>query len=44
MSYTEIVMKDLFRIIPQKGKVEWIGLRPKKIEELTFIESVTVHK
>ena len=44
MSYTETVVKDLFRIIPQKGKVEWIGLRPKKKEELTFIESVTLHK
>ena len=37
-------MKDLFRVIPQKGKVEWIGLRPKKKEELTVVESVKVHK
>ena len=44
MSYTETVMKDLFRVIPQKGKVEWIGLRPKKKEELTVVESVKVHK
>lgn len=30
MSYDETVMKDLLRIIPQKGKVEWIGIRSKK--------------
>ena len=30
MSYNETVMKDLLRIIPQKGKVEWIGIRSKK--------------
>ena len=44
MSYTETVMKDLFRVIPQKGKVEWIGLRLKKKEELTVVESVKVDK
>jgi len=33
MSYDETVMKDLLRIIPQKGKVEWIGIRSKKKEE-----------
>ena len=43
MSYTETVMKYLFRVIPQKGKVEWIGLRPKKKEELTVVESVKVY-
>jgi len=37
-------MKDLFRIIPQKGKVEWIGIRPKKKEELTAVKSIKVHK
>ena len=44
MTYTETVIKYLFRVIPQKGKVEWIGLRPKKKEELTVVESVKVHK
>ena len=44
MSYTEIVMKDLLRIIPQKGKVEWIGIRSKKKEELSVVESVKVEK
>ena len=44
MSYTEIVMKDLLRIIPQKGKGEWIGIRSKKKEELSVVESVKVEK
>lgn len=44
MSYTETVMKDLLMVIPQKGKVEWIGLRPKKKEDLKVVESIKVHK
>ena len=44
MSYDETVMKDLLRIIPQKGKVEWIGIRSKKKEELSVVESVKVEK
>ena len=44
MSYDETVMKDLLRIIPQKGKVEWIGVRSKKKEELLVVESVKVEK
>ena len=44
MSYDEKVMKDLLRIIPQKGKVEWIGIRSKKKEELSVVESVKVEK
>ena len=40
MSYDETVMKDLLRIIPQKGKVEWIGIRSKKKEELSVVEYV----
>ena len=44
MSYNETVMKDLLRIIPQKGKVEWIGIRSKKKEELSVVESVKVEK
>ena len=37
-----IFMKELLRIIPQKGKVEWIGIRSKKKEELSVVESVKV--
>ena len=34
MTYNETVIKDLFKIIPQKGNVEWIGVRTKKKEDL----------
>ena len=44
MTYKEIVIKDLFRIIPQKGNVEWIGVRTKKKEILSVVESVKVKK
>ncbi len=44
MSYHETVMKDLLRIIPQKGKVEWIGIRSKKKEELSVVESVKIER
>ena len=42
MSYNETVMKELLSIIPQKGKVEWIGIRSKKKEEMSVVESVKV--
>ena len=41
MSYNETLMKDLLRIIPQKGKVEWIGVRSKEKEKLLVVESPT---
>ena len=44
MPFTKTVMKDLQRIIPQKGKVEWIGIRSKKKEDLSVVESVKVEK
>jgi len=44
MSYTETVMKDLLRKIPQTGKVEWIGIRSKKKKEVSVVESVMVKK
>ena len=34
----------MFKIIPQKGKVEWIGVRTKKKENLSVVESVKVKK
>ena len=37
-------MKDPLRIIPQKVKVEWIGVRSKKKEELLVVESVKAEK
>ena len=44
MTYNETVIKDLFKIIPQKGNVEWIGVRAKKKENLLVVESVKVKK
>ena len=44
MSYNENVLKDLVRIIPQKGKVEWIGIRSKKKKDLSVVESIKVHE
>ena len=44
MTYKEIVIKDLFRIIPQKGNVEWIGVRTKKKEDLSVLKSIKVNK
>lgn len=34
--------KDLIKILPQEGKVEWIGLRPEKRVTLTPVSSVEV--
>jgi Uncharacterized protein conserved in bacteria len=44
MTYNETLIKDLFRIIPQKGNVEWIGVRAKKKEDLSAVESIKVNK
>ena len=44
MTYNETVIKSLFKIIPQKGKVEWIGVRTKKKEDLSILESIKVKK
>ena len=44
MAYNETVVKDLFKIIPQKGKVEWLGIRKKKKENLSVIKSIKVKK
>ena len=44
MTYNETVIKDLLRIIPQRGNVEWIGVRKKKKEDLSVVESIIVKK
>ena len=44
MTFNETVIKNLSKIIPQKGNVEWIGVRTKKKENLSNIESVKVKK
>ena len=35
-------MKELFNTLPQIGKVEWIGLRPKKRAALEAVESIEI--
>ena len=35
-------MKELFDILPQVGKVEWIGLRPEKRAALKAVDAVVV--
>ena len=35
-------MKELFQIIPQTGKVEWLGIRPKKRGEVEAKSKVTL--
>jgi len=44
MSYNEPVIKNLFKIIPQRGKVEWVGVRTKKKEDLSVVKSIKVNK
>ncbi len=44
MTYNETVMKDLLRVIPQKGTVEWLGIRSKKKADLSAVEYVKVEK
>ena len=44
MTYNETVVKNLIKIIPQKGRVEWLGIRKKKNENLSVIGSIKVKK
>ena len=44
MSYNETAVKELLRVIPQTGKVEWIGIRSKKKSEMTLLEKVSMEK
>ena len=44
MTYNETVIKGLYKIIPQKGNVEWIGVRTKKKEDLSVVQSIKVNK
>ena len=42
MSYNESVLKELLDLIPQTGKLEWIGIRPGKKQALTALKSVRI--
>lgn len=35
-------MKDLFEVLPQVGRLEWIGLRPERMGELLSVTEATV--
>jgi len=35
-------IKQLLRNLPQKGKVEWIGIRPEKRKDVAVVETVSV--
>ena len=42
MSYNESVLKELLDLIPQTGRLEWIGIRPGKKQALTALKSVRI--
>ena len=44
MSYNESVLKKLLDLIPQTGKLEWIGIRPGKKQALTELKSVRIEQ
>lgn len=35
-------MKTLFEVLPQVGRLEWIGLRPERMGELLSVDEVSV--
>ncbi|WP_157579325.1 MOSC domain-containing protein [Spirosoma montaniterrae] len=37
-----MTLKDLFCAFPRSGRVEWIGVRPKRDEPVTVVEAVAV--
>ena len=44
MSYNETVLKELLDLIPQTGKLEWIGIRSGKKQALTALKSVRIEQ
>ena len=40
MSYNETLERQYLRSIPQQGKVEWIGIRPKRLLEVHSVSEV----
>ena len=41
MSYNETLAKMYLRSIPQQGKLEWIGIRPKRLLVVHSVNEVT---
>ena len=44
MSYNESVLKELLDLIPQTGRLEWIGIRPGEKQALTALKSVGIEQ
>ena len=44
MSYNESVLKELLDLIPQTGRLEWIGIRTGKKQALTELKSVWIEQ
>jgi MOSC domain-containing protein YiiM len=40
MSYNETLEREFLRNIPQQGKVEWIGIRPKRMAKVHSVNEV----
>ena len=40
MSYYETLERQYLRSSPQQGKVEWIGIRPKRLLEVNSVNEV----
>ena len=43
MSYNETLEHQYLRSIPQQGKVEWIGIRTKRIAEVHSVSEVNAN-
>jgi MOSC domain-containing protein YiiM len=43
MSYNETLEREFLRNIPLQGKVEWIGIRPKRMAEVHSVSEVTAN-
>ena len=43
MSYNETLERQFLRSIPQQGKVEWIGIRTKRVAEVHSVSEVTAN-
>ena len=40
MSFNETLERQYLRSIPQQGKVEWIGIRPKRLLKVHSVDEV----
>ena len=43
MSYNESLEREFLHNISQQGKVEWIGIRPKRLLEVHSVSEVTAN-